>query len=223
MSLETVTLELDAEQEGLLHRYAAFLGETRDLVAAVPDGSALQVYEDAVVEKGREQQRLLLQHAAQAQGDPAEKQKAVLRTCPWSQYRQNRGRSGCEVLTCLEPVSCGGDRGVLDAVASRATIMLTRRSAWMATSALACNEKLAGPPPSGGCRDLKIAVARKWPEAEPATAAEWESQPLPPPTARVMWVNISATKRFRRSWHARLKRLGLRVMDQLHGLGDRAS
>ena len=56
-----------------------------------------------------------------------------------------------------------------------------------------------------GWRDLKIAVAQKRPRAQPATAAEWE---LPEATARVMWADISATRRFRRSWHARLRRLG---------------
>ena len=38
-----------------------------------------------------------------------------------------------------------------------------------------------------------------------------------------MWADISATKRFRRSWHARLKRLGLPSMARLHVLGDGAS
>jgi len=74
-----------------------------------------------------------------------------------------------------------------------------------------------------GWRDLKIAVAQKRPTAEPATPAEWESRELPAATARVMWADISATKRFRRSWWARLRRLGLAAMAQLHVLGDGAS
>ena len=74
-----------------------------------------------------------------------------------------------------------------------------------------------------GWRDLKIAVVQKRPTAEPATATEWESRKLPAATARVMWADISATKRFRRSWHARLKRLGLPAMAGLHVLGDGAS
>ena len=74
-----------------------------------------------------------------------------------------------------------------------------------------------------GWRDLKIAVAQKRPAAQPATATQWESRTLPAVTARVMWADISATKRFRRSWHARLKRLGLRAVAQLHVLGDGAS
>ena len=74
-----------------------------------------------------------------------------------------------------------------------------------------------------GWRDLKIAVAQERPTAKPATAAEWESRELPEATARVMWADISATRRFRRSWHARLKRLGLTAMAGLHVLGDGAS
>jgi hypothetical protein len=38
-----------------------------------------------------------------------------------------------------------------------------------------------------------------------------------------MWADISAAKRFRRSWWARLKRLGLPAMARLHVLGDGAS
>jgi hypothetical protein len=74
-----------------------------------------------------------------------------------------------------------------------------------------------------GWRDLKIAVAQKRPTAEPATPERWESRVLPDATARVMWADISAAKRFRRSWWARLKRLGLPAMARLHVLGDGAS
>jgi hypothetical protein len=74
-----------------------------------------------------------------------------------------------------------------------------------------------------GWRDLKIAVAQKRPTARPATAEQWESRDLPEATARVMWADISAAKRFRRSWWARLKRLGLPAMAHLHVLGDGAS
>lgn len=74
-----------------------------------------------------------------------------------------------------------------------------------------------------GWRDLKIAVAQKRPAAEPAAPEQWESRRLPEATARVMWADISAAKRFRRSWHARLRRLGLPAMARLHVLGDGAS
>ena len=73
MSRKIVTLEIDAQHEDLLRRYADFLGEMSDLAAAAPDGSVLDVCEDAIIEKGRQQQRLLLQHAAQARIDAAEK------------------------------------------------------------------------------------------------------------------------------------------------------
>lgn len=73
MSRKTVTLEIDAEHEDLLRRYATFLGEMKDLAAAAPDGSILDVCEGAVIEQGREQQRLVLQHAARARVDAAEK------------------------------------------------------------------------------------------------------------------------------------------------------
>jgi hypothetical protein len=74
-----------------------------------------------------------------------------------------------------------------------------------------------------GWRDLKIAVAQKRPTAKPATPEQWRSRVLPEATARVMWADISAVKSFRRSWHARLKRLGLPAMARLHVLGDGAS
>jgi len=74
-----------------------------------------------------------------------------------------------------------------------------------------------------GWRDLKIAVAQKRPAAEPAAPEQWESRELPEATARVMWADIAAAKRFRRSWWARLKRLGLPAMARLHVLGDGAS
>ena len=66
-------------------------------------------------------------------------------------------------------------------------------------------------------------MAQKRPTAEPATPQRSESRKLPEATTRVMWADISATRRFRRSWHARLKRLGLPAMARLHVLGDGAS
>jgi hypothetical protein len=74
-----------------------------------------------------------------------------------------------------------------------------------------------------GWRDLKIAVAQRRPTAKPAAPEEWESRELPSATARVMWADISAARRFRRSWHARLRRLGLPAMARLHVLGDGAT
>lgn len=74
-----------------------------------------------------------------------------------------------------------------------------------------------------GWRDLKIAVVQRRPAAEPATPGGWESRDLPAATAWVMWADIAAAKRFRRSWWARLRGLGLPAMAELHVLGDGAS
>lgn len=73
MSRKTITLEIDVEHEDLLRQYASFLEEMKDLAATAPDGSVLAVCEDAVVEKGREHQRRVLNQAVQARLDAAEK------------------------------------------------------------------------------------------------------------------------------------------------------
>jgi hypothetical protein len=74
-----------------------------------------------------------------------------------------------------------------------------------------------------GWRDLKIAVAQKRPAGEAASPDEWQSRELPPASARVMWADIAASKRFRRTWRPRLKRLGLGAMADLRVLGDGAA
>src|SRR5205823_5142577 len=48
-------------------------------------------------------------------------------------------------------------------------------------------------------------------------------QVLPSASARVRWADIAASKRFRRNWRPRLKRLGLGAMANLQVLGDGAS
>jgi hypothetical protein len=73
MSRKIIVLEIDAEHEDLLRRYADFLGEITDLAAAAPDGSVLDVCEEAVIEKGRDHQRRLLEHAVRSRLDAAEK------------------------------------------------------------------------------------------------------------------------------------------------------
>ena len=73
MSRKTITLEVDPELEDLLKRYADFLGEMKDLAAAAPDGSVLEVCEEAVVERGREHQRRLLERAVASRVAAAEK------------------------------------------------------------------------------------------------------------------------------------------------------
>jgi hypothetical protein len=74
-----------------------------------------------------------------------------------------------------------------------------------------------------GWRDLKIAVVQKRPAGPAATPDQWQARELPPATARVMWADIATSDRFRRSWHPRLRRLGLAATANLHVLGDGAS
>jgi len=73
MSRKAIVLEIDPEHEHLLRQYANFLVEMKDLAATAPDGSVLEICEDAVIERGREHQRRLLEHAVQARLDAAEK------------------------------------------------------------------------------------------------------------------------------------------------------
>ncbi len=73
MARKVITLEIDAEDEELVRGYAEFVGEMKDLASTAPDGSVLDVCEEAVIEKGRQHQRRLLQHATQARLDAAEK------------------------------------------------------------------------------------------------------------------------------------------------------
>ncbi len=73
MSRKTIVLEIDAEHEALLRQYADFLDEMRDLAANAPEGSVLSACEEAVVEKGREHQRRLLEHAVGSRIEAAEK------------------------------------------------------------------------------------------------------------------------------------------------------
>ena len=73
MSRKTITLESDAAHEPFLRQYAAYLEEIEHLAATAPDGAVLAVCEEAVVERGREHQRRVLERAVQARVDAAEK------------------------------------------------------------------------------------------------------------------------------------------------------
>jgi hypothetical protein len=73
MTRKTVSLEIDPTHEPLLRQYVCFLEEMDHLAATAPDGAVLDICEEAVIDKGREQQRLALQRAAQARLDLAEK------------------------------------------------------------------------------------------------------------------------------------------------------
>ena len=73
MARKVITLEIDDDDEDLIRTYASFVAEMKDLAATAPNGSVLDTCEDAVIERGREQHRRLLQHATQARIDAAEK------------------------------------------------------------------------------------------------------------------------------------------------------
>ena len=73
MSRTTIALEIDAADADLLRDYASFLDEMRQLAATAPEGGVLAACEEAVVERGREQHRRVLQRAVQARVDAAEK------------------------------------------------------------------------------------------------------------------------------------------------------
>jgi hypothetical protein len=73
MSRTIVSLEIDPEHEDLLRQYATFLDEMKDLAATAPDGTVFDACEEAVIERGREQQRRVLERAVQARLDALEK------------------------------------------------------------------------------------------------------------------------------------------------------
>ena len=73
MPRKTITLEIDPDHEDLLRQYAGFLEEMKDLAATTPDGSVLEACEEAVIDRGREHQRRVLQQAVQSRLDAAEK------------------------------------------------------------------------------------------------------------------------------------------------------
>ena len=105
MARKVITLEIDAEDEDLIRGYAGFVGEMKDLAATAPRGSVLDDCEEAVIDKGREHQRRLLEHAVQARLDARREKGAPLRRCPCGQARENRGPGSREVFTCLGPVA----------------------------------------------------------------------------------------------------------------------
>lgn len=68
-----ITLEIDSDLEPLLRDYASFLDEMKHLAKTAPEGTVLAACEQAVVERGREHQRRVLEQAVQARVDDAEK------------------------------------------------------------------------------------------------------------------------------------------------------
>ena len=73
-----------------------------------------------------------------------------------------------------------------------------------------------------GWKDLKIAVLQKREAGEPATAAQWNQQRLPAPTAKLAWGMIATSKQFRKGWRGWLKRVGVEHVADVHVLADGA-
>jgi hypothetical protein len=73
MTRTTIELDLDPAHESLIRDYAAFLDEMKHLAATAPHGSVLLACERVVVERGREQQRRVLEQAVLTRIDDAEK------------------------------------------------------------------------------------------------------------------------------------------------------
>lgn len=66
MSPTSVTLEVDSpEQEALLRHFHAFLQEMQQLALTAPEGQVLDVCEAAVLAKGQDVNRQVLQRAVQ--------------------------------------------------------------------------------------------------------------------------------------------------------------
>lgn len=66
MSRITVSLEVDSPaQESLLRQYHAFLQEMEQLALAAPEGQVLDTCEAAVLQKGQEVNRQVLEQAVQ--------------------------------------------------------------------------------------------------------------------------------------------------------------
>jgi hypothetical protein len=74
MSRITVSLEVDSPvQESLIRKYHAFLQEMEQLALAAPDGHVLDACEAAVLQKGQEVNRQVLQQAVQKRISAMEK------------------------------------------------------------------------------------------------------------------------------------------------------
>jgi hypothetical protein len=74
-----------------------------------------------------------------------------------------------------------------------------------------------------GWKDAKIAVVQKRPLGAAVEPEAWDTQRLPEATARLAWGEIAASTRFRKSWPAWLRKLGVAQMAEVHVLADGAS
>jgi hypothetical protein len=74
-----------------------------------------------------------------------------------------------------------------------------------------------------GWKDLKIGVIQKRKSGEPASAAGWDKQRLPPAAVVLAFAMIATAKDFRRCWRSRLRQLGVSSCASVHVLADGAS
>jgi len=93
----TVFIEVPAEREQFLRRFLALTEELDHLADTAPDGTVLDACEQAVVAKGREVQRALLQQAVQRRVEAAEKKGR--RSAPAS-VAGARKTAGPKVVPC---------------------------------------------------------------------------------------------------------------------------
>jgi len=74
MSLTTITLEVTSpEQEALLRQFHALITEMEDLALSAPAGQVVDVCEAAVLQRGSEVSRQVLQQAVQKRIEALEK------------------------------------------------------------------------------------------------------------------------------------------------------
>jgi hypothetical protein len=73
-----------------------------------------------------------------------------------------------------------------------------------------------------GWREMRLGVYAKRPRGQPATADQWDTRPLPPPAARVLFAAVEAAERFGPRWRAWAARLGVRDSRAVTVLGDGA-
>lgn len=73
-----------------------------------------------------------------------------------------------------------------------------------------------------GWKDLKIAVISRREAGAPATPEQWQERSLPAAGMTVAYAMIASAKTFGRTWRVWLRRLGVRALAEVHGLGDGA-
>jgi hypothetical protein len=69
----TMTIEIPADSETLVRRFVALIEELNNLAVSAPDGTVLNACEVAVVEKGRELNKQILEDAVARRVETAEK------------------------------------------------------------------------------------------------------------------------------------------------------